>query len=330
MSSAQTPGGRIGLLVVSPRVPAGLMTREAWQAIEQADLVLGRSADEPLVEVVQDAGFMVQTATEPAAQTARRLVEAAQDGRALLWLGSADADPGLTDALAGELTRLDAPPTVEVVVGSWDAPGSRLLDAVAVMDTLRSPGGCPWDAEQTHASLAPYLVEESYEVLEAIGEQDSAHLQEELGDVLLQVLFHSRVAAERDDDGFDIDAVAATLVEKLLRRHPHVFADGAASSAEEVEAEWARIKAAEKPERDASDPFAGIPSGLPPLERATKLVSRAVKHGRRDAVEQSGAGDSVGAALLDLVLQARDLGVDPSVALAGALTELERAVRPRN
>ncbi len=99
------------------------------------------------------------------------------------------------------------------------------------MDRLRSPGGCPWDAEQTHDSLAPYLVEEVYETIDAIESGDMAHLAEELGDVLLQVVFHSRVAAEAAD-GFDIDDVAGHLVEKLVRRHPHVFADGDASSPE--------------------------------------------------------------------------------------------------
>ena len=321
--SADMNAGSIGLVVVSPRVPAGLMTRDAWSRIESAGLVLGRDAEEPLVEAVTEAGLEVELVVDVAApDLARRLVAAAGE-QDVVWLGSSDADPGLTDALAGELTRLDSPPPVEVVVGSWDAPGARLLDAVAVMDTLRSPGGCPWDAKQTHASLAPYLVEEAFEVVEAIGEQDSAHLEEELGDVLLQVLFHARVASERVDDGFDIDAVAGRLVKKLVRRHPHVFADGAASSPEEVEAEWARIKADERPERDADDPLAGVPSGLPPLERATKYVSRLTKAGHGDLVADVTSGDALGPALLDLVVQARELGVDPSVALATALSDLD-------
>lgn len=322
--SETNPAGSIALVVVSPRVPAGLMTRDAWRRIEESDAVLARALDEPLAEAVIEAGVEVRTVGDVTpGGLARQLVESGSSGN-IVWLGSADADPGLTDALAGELTRLDDPPPVEVVVGSWDASGSRLLDAVAVMDTLRSPGGCPWDAKQTHASLAPYLVEEAYEVVEAIGEQNSAHLEEELGDVLLQVLFHARLASERADDGFDIDGVAARLVDKLVRRHPHVFADGAASSPEEVEAEWARIKAKEKPERDADDPLAGIPAGLPPLERATKVVGRLEKAGRSDLVAQHAGEDSLGAALLDLVAQARTLGVDPTVALASTLSALER------
>jgi len=116
------------------------------------------------------------------------------------------------------------------------------------MDRLRSPGGCPWDAEQTHESLAKYLLEEAEETVEAIESGDRSHLAEELGDVLLQVLFHARVAEDAEDEAerFDVDDVAAGLVAKLVRRHPHVFADGDASTPEEVEAAWARIKAEEK------------------------------------------------------------------------------------
>src|SRR5205807_6093040 len=104
--------------------------------------------------------------------------------------------------------------------------GRRLVDAVAVMNRLRSPGGCPWDAEQTHDSLRQYLIEETYELLEAIEDGDRALLREELGDVLLQVLFHARIAAEDAVDPFGVDEVAADLVGKLVGRHPHVFAGG--------------------------------------------------------------------------------------------------------
>lgn len=322
-SEPSTVSGQIALVVVSPRVPAGLMTRSAWQVLEGADVILARDTAAPLPEAVIEADLAVETLDLAANDLALDLITRAKPGTTVAWLGSDDADPGLTDALARELTQLEMPPAVEVVVGNWDAPGSRLLDAVAVMDALRSPGGCPWDAKQTHASLAPYLIEEAHEVVEAIAKKDSANLQEELGDVLLQVLFHARVASERADDGFDIDGVAATLVEKLVRRHPHVFADGDASTPEEVEAEWAKIKAAEKPERDADDPLAGIPGGLPPLERAVKIVSRLAKHGRVDLIDQAAAQEGLGAALLDLVVQARDLKLDPSLALAAALADIE-------
>ena len=111
------------------------------------------------------------------------------------------------------------------MVGSIDPPGARLLDAVDVMDRLRSPGGCPWDAEQTTDSLKRYLLEEAYEAYETIEEGDLDALRDELGDVLLQVLFHARIASEgAEGPAWDIDDVAANLVAKLVRRHPHVFA----------------------------------------------------------------------------------------------------------
>lgn len=328
-SGAPQTVGQMGLVVVSPRVPAGLMTRSAWQRIEAADVRLARSMSEPLAEAVDEAELSVDECDLAADELAAHLVRLCAQGD-VVWLGSADADPGLTDALATELTRLENPPTVEVIVGSWDAPGSRLLDAVAVMDALRSPGGCPWDAKQTHSSLAPYLIEEAFEVTEAIAEQDSNHLAEELGDVLLQVLFHSRVASERGQDGFDIDDVAGALVEKLVRRHPHVFADADAINPEEVEAQWAQIKAAENPERDANDPLAGIPSGLPPLERAAKMTSRLAKAGRSDVLTAASQEEGVGPALLDLVIQAKELGVDPSVALTATLSNLTQSVATKH
>ena len=198
---------------------------------------------------IHDAGVPVaHLGVVPAPQLARTLVERAGEAD-VVWVSSADGDPGLTDAVASEVTRLPDPPEVEVLVGSWDVPGSRLLDLVAVMDRLRSPGGCPWDAAQTHESLVEYLLEEAHEAVEAIESGDRAHIREELGDVLLQVAFQSRVGEEHPVDPFDIDDVAAGIVEKLVRRHPHVFADADATTAEEVERNWEVIKAEERQER---------------------------------------------------------------------------------
>ena len=228
------------------------MSRSAWYAVESASARLCRDVSEPVVDAVVESGLGVEpvAADLSAPDLARLLVTRAVDTD-VVWLGSSDADPGLTDAIASEVSRLETPPEVEMVVGSWDVPGSRLLDAVVVMDRLRSPGGCPWDATQTHESLAPYLTEEAAEAVEAIESGDRPHLTEELGDVLLQVLFHARVAEEASTDAerFDIDDVAGGLVAKLVRRHPHVFADGDASTPEEVEEAWARIKAEEKAEK---------------------------------------------------------------------------------
>ena len=146
-----------------------------------------------------------------------------------------------------------------------------LRELVHVMDRLRSPGGCPWDARQTHRSLVEYLVEEAYESVEAIESGDRDDLREELGDLLLQVVFHARIAQEDPDDPWDIDDVADGIVRKLVSRHPHVFADASAETAEEVEANWHQLKAAEKGRTSVTD---GIPASLPALVLAAKLLAR--------------------------------------------------------
>jgi len=154
-----------------------------------------------------------------------------------------------------------------------------LLEAVAVMDRLRSPGGCPWDAEQTHASLVRYLLEECYELVDAVESGDRAAIREELGDVLLQVLFHARIAAEtpRDEGGFDIDDVAGDLVGKLVRRHPHVFADAAPTwTADDQQQRWDELKRAERGKSGVLD---GVAFGQPALALAAKLGSRAAAFG---------------------------------------------------
>lgn len=152
-------------------------------------------------------------------------------------------------------------------------PGGELVRAAAVMDRLRSPGGCPWDAEQTHESLRQYLVEETYELLEAIEDGDRAALREELGDVLLQVLFHARVAAESADTPFGIDEVAADLCAKLIHRHPHVFGDGDYSVAD-ADASWEKLKQVEKRRESTVD---GVALGQPAAALAAKLVDRVRK-----------------------------------------------------
>jgi XTP/dITP diphosphohydrolase len=327
--------GRVTLLLSSPRVVPGVLTREAWRALEGADAVLGWE-DEPQVHAITQAGIPV-TAAEPAAAPAlgRSLVARAVKGADVVWVVSSDGDPGLTDAVAGEVSRLPDPPEVEVVLGSHDPPGSRLLDLVAVMDRLRSPGGCPWDREQTHTSLVPYLIEEAYEAAEALESGDRDHMVEELGDVLLQVAFHARVG-EEDPAPFDIDDVAAAIVAKLVRRHPHVFADGAASTPAEVETSWEAIKAAERAGGDdvptVDEPLHGIPVAMPPLARATKVVSRLRRAGRADLLDGlagAGPGRTAGDELLALVARLVADGVDPDAALRDALRALvERVAAP--
>jgi XTP/dITP diphosphohydrolase len=188
------------------------------------------------------------------------------------------------------------------------------------MDRLRSPGGCPWDAEQTHTSLAGYLLEEAHEAVEAIDHDDLDALREELGDVLLQVVFHARVAQEQPD-GWDVDDVARGIIAKLIRRHPHVFADVTVTGASEVAANWDAIKQAEKQRESILD---GVPVALPALARAAKLVGRADKAGLDVVVPASG---SVGDRLLALAAEAQRDGLDPEAELRATLTAWGEAVR---
>jgi XTP/dITP diphosphohydrolase len=213
---------------------------------------------------------------------------------------------------------------VEIIVGSYDVPGARLLDLVAVMDRLRSPGGCPWDAAQTHQSLVPYVIEESHELVEAIESGDRSHVQEELGDLLLQVVFHAQIAQEDSESPFGIDEVAGGIVEKLVRRHPHVFDDDAAATPaqlEELADSWEEIKAAEKPHRTL--PLDGIPANLPALARADKAAGRLLTADRFDLAEAAAAHDDLGSRLFALVLEAHDQGQDPEAALRAVVRALE-------
>jgi XTP/dITP diphosphohydrolase len=195
---------------------------------------------------------------------------------------------------------------------------SQLERAVDVMDRLRSPGGCPWDAAQTHQSLAKYLLEETYELLEAIETGDLGLLREELGDLLLQVLFHARLTEELPaGQAFSIDDVANDLVEKLIRRHPHVFADAEISGAEELDDTWERQKAAEKGRTSAVD---GVPLAQPALALSAKLLARARRAGLQ--VQPAPTSD-LGERLFALAREATEAGVDPE----SALRETARAYR---
>ena len=212
-------------------------------------------------------------------------------------------------------------PEIELLPGSYDLPGARLLDLVAVMDRLRSPGGCPWDAEQTHESLVKYLVEESYELVEAIETGDREALLEELGDVLLQVFFHSRIAEESAEEPFTIDDVAGGIVEKLTYRHPHVFGDVHAPTAEHVEANWEQLKAVEKQRESVVD---GVPLAQPALALTAKLHSRAVKAGLAVPLPEP---DDLGSRLLALAVQAQADGLDPEAELRAAARRYREAIR---
>jgi len=197
---------------------------------------------------------------------------------------------------------------------------SRLLELVAVMDRLRLE--CPWDRQQTHRSLARYLLEETYETLEAVEGDDPAHLREELGDLLLQVVFHARIASETvaDAGGFDIEDVAGGIVDKLVHRHPHVFAGLEVADADEVNRNWERLKATEKQRTGLLE---GVPPALPALAWADKVLGRLERAGRAPAlpvVTDEAADRPVGEELLALVARARAEGLD-------AEQELREAVR---
>jgi tetrapyrrole methylase family protein / MazG family protein len=195
--------------------------------------------------------------------------------------------------------------------------GERLLDLVRVVARLRGPDGCPWDREQTHRTLRRHLLDEAYELLDAIEDGDPDRLKDELGDVLLQSVFHAEIA--RQEGTFDVDDVAESTIEKLIRRHPHVFADVEADTPSEVYANWERIKAAEGPEPAAIDE--GVPSALPALAAAQKVQRRAAGRGF-DWAELAGAVEKVREELAELEEAARrHAGQDREGAAKDALEE---------
>lgn len=313
--------GRLVLLSTSPRVAPGLLSAPAWHALRTAASV-SSAEGHPVVPYLLAEGIEVRTEadSDPRALAARLVSAARTDGSAV-WLVGPGGDGPLGRAL-GELAEAGGAPELEMLPGSYDLPGAGVLDLVATMDRLRSPGGCPWDAEQTHASLTTYLLEETYEVLEAIETGDRDHLREELGDLLLQVVFHARIAAEDAQDPWSVDDVAADIVDKLVRRHPHVFGPDAGSrSAADVEASWHSLKAAEKGRESAVE---GVPLALPALSLAAKLMHRAESHGVDVAV---GDDDGVGARLMRLVAEARSAGLDAEAELRAATRRFAERVR---
>ncbi|MGH3860477.1 MazG family protein [Actinokineospora sp.] len=297
------------LLATTHRVAPGLLTWRAWDALRSASAVRVRDGH-PLLPSLRDAGIVPEIVDEP---DAARLVADARRAD-VLWVAAPDGDEPLMREI-GQLVVDDAAETpldVEVLHGSYDLPGARLLDLVSVMDTLRRE--CPWDRKQTHTTLVPYLLEEAYEVLDTIEAGDYGALREELGDVLMQVAFHSVVAAERDDDtAFTIDDVAGAIVDKLVRRHPHVFGDVTVSGADEVNANWEQIKAAERAEKSGADASAldGVPMGQPALSLAAQLQRRAARMGAPSGLAEDAAkADDVGGRLFALVREAAERGVD--------------------
>nr|WP_238344886.1 MazG family protein [Actinopolymorpha cephalotaxi] len=327
----------------------------AWELLRSADQVLTDDAAHPQRAAVEAAGVRVHVVEDPLgpAELAELLVTRARSGADVVWLAADDGDPVLGRALGHLLaTAAEAGtqglPTLEVVPASYDLPGARLLDLVSVMDQLRDR--CPWVRDQTHRSLVRYLVEESYETVEAIETGGGQHLREELGDLLFQVVFHARLAEEDAETPFSIDDVTADLVGKLIRRNPHVFGPTAVgptgpagSTAAEVENVWDQLKAEEKQRTSVVE---GVPLALPALTLADKLVGRTRRSGVRVAGPDPAVlaeisadttdtttgperldADRLGEALLALVDRARSADLDPEQALRDACRRYVDAVR---
>jgi XTP/dITP diphosphohydrolase len=353
--AAPAPPARLLLVDTVDQLP-GLLPWHAVQALRTCDLVVLGRGDHPLAgpldladeryevvppevgeQALDRAELLAGLSLHDKARATWVLDRARAAGAVAYVFGPGDTD-AFTRTLGMEAAREGV--EVEVVYFGLAPKGLRLLDLVRVQERLLGPGGCPWDAEQTHASLAKYAIEEAHELAEAIAADDPAAIAEELGDVLLQVTFHAELA-----EGFDIDAVAGGIVDKLVRRHPHVFADGTAATAADVEARWEEIKADEKPDRDADGPFAGIPTGLPAMALAAKVASRAERHGVPapdeaaaaervaelvgdvlDAADPDARADAVGDLLLAAVALARAAGVDAEEALRRSVVRLRRRV----
>ena len=223
-------------------------------------------------------------------------------------------------------------------------PHPELEQLIAVLEQLRAPGGCAWDAEQTHESLVRYLVEETYELIDAIESGSREELIEELGDVLYQVIFHSDIAAHTPGEEFTLEDVAAHMTAKMVGRHPHVYgqladelaANAITDTASDVNARWDEIKKTEKPSRTSV--LDGVPQGMPALALADKLLGKAEKLGmsaphlvaRLKVTSDSGDAeteDELGAQLLEIVSSARANGLDSERALRSALRALQDEMR---
>ncbi|MFE9679634.1 nucleoside triphosphate pyrophosphohydrolase [Streptomyces sp. NPDC006259] len=310
-----TPG-RVVLLTTSHRVAPGLLSWPAWQALREADRVLCADGAHPQLPYLREAGIEVAET----APTAEDLLAACAGGRTVVVVATGEGEPALTDGLArlagsGRVTM----PDLELLPASYDLPGARLLDLVQVMDRIRAE--CPWSSRQTHKGLAKYGLEEAYELVEAIEDGDRDALCEELGDVLLQVVFHARIAEEDEEAPFSVDDVAGTIVTKLVHRHPHVFGDATATTPEEVKEHWLRTKAAEKRRESVTD---GVPLHQPGLALAAKLASRA-RSAHLDVPLPAAQG--IGYELLALAARAESEGIDPEAALRAAARAYRDAIR---
>lgn len=345
--------GRLVLIDTADELP-GLMPLHAWSALMSSELVLVGAADHPFVAHLDMAElrYEVVAPAEPKAlgradllsgvspmdkARADAIVERAQSESEVAYLFGRTDHEALTRTIGMEAARAGV--EVEVVYFGQRPAGARVLGLVEVMRRLRSPSGCPWDREQDHLSLARYAVEEVYELLEAIDAEEPELVAEELGDVLLQVVFHAQIAA--DTQQFTVDDVAGGIIDKLVRRHPHVFGDTQVADAAEVSANWDTLKAQEKPDRTGV--FDGVATGQPSLGYSEQLQRRAAKLGFEwdsdvqaadqvraeleeflDAGDESARHHEMGDLLLSVVGLARRHGIDAEMALRGAAGRFRR------
>lgn len=368
-----TVTARIILLVTSPRLPAGLMTASAWDAVRAYPVFA--TAQNEQVDALRAAGVAV---TVPDGPPVDALLAAVGADGAAVWLGGPGGDAQLARDLGMRLLREPGRADLELMYGSWDPPGARLLDAVSVLDTLLSPGGDPWLRElvalshpdpqavpgdpqaqsggqglpgdqqispggagtprrdtRTHQPLARYLIEECYEAFDAISSGDLGALREELGDLLLQVMLHARLAEELPEgERWSVDDVAAGLVEKMVRRNPHVFGDTAVGGVEDIIENWEQIKQEEKARESVMD---GIALAQPALALAAKVLSRARRGGISPPagavpavpLPAGAAADesALGAALFAMVAEASGRGLDAEAALRRAALAYADQVR---
>jgi XTP/dITP diphosphohydrolase len=299
------------VVTVSSRLPV-LLAPAGWRAVSGNRPVIALPGAAVTADALRAADVPVAAIADAAAAAAQR-----EDVVCLVARDEATLFPG-----------------VPVVAGAPEPPGARLLDVVTVMNRLRSPGGCPWDAEQTHASLRGYLLEEAHEAYDAIVDDDPVAMREELGDVLLQVVFHARVAAEAEPSRrFDIDDVAGDLVDKLVRRHPHVFGDAGPRDVAAVEAGWEEIKRAEK---QRTSPTEGVSRSQPAAAWGAALVRRAGRAGLTTPVAAEltvRSPEELGERLLAVVTAAEQRGWDVEDALREAVRryagELDAAAHAR-
>lgn len=316
--------GRLIMLTTSHRVAPGQLSWPAWQALHAADRVVCPDPGHPQLPYLRDAGVRCEVAD----LGGRELAEATAGGRTVVYVApSGGAAPAVTD----ELSRLGGSgrvqlPDLELLPGAYDLPGARLLDLVQVMARIRAE--CPWSSLRTHEELAKYGIEEMYELVEAIEEGERAAIREELGDVLLQVVFHAAIAEEHPDEPFGIDDVAAGLVDKLIHRHPHIYGDEVAETPEQVQANWVRLKGVEKARESVTD---GVPLASPALALAAKLAGRARGAGLPLPVtppaplydDETTLGDH----LLAEAAAAQSAGIDPEAALRHAARRYRAALR---